>query len=196
MPDGYQNPVEAKLGESALFLNAAHREMLTDWWLAVRRNANTPNWDIVSQATIDGEEGLILVEAKAHSREWGTGTCGATNQENRQRIALAIEEANAGLNGVMSGWGLSCESHYQLANRFAWSWKIATLGVPVVLVYLGFVQAQEMSNRGKPLADAADWKELVLDYADGVVPSKAWGIEMAVPSSKGITPLRAVIHAV
>jgi crotonobetainyl-CoA:carnitine CoA-transferase CaiB-like acyl-CoA transferase len=34
----------------------------------------------------------------------------------------------------LPGWSLSVDSHYQICNRFAWAWKIASLGVPVVLI--------------------------------------------------------------
>ena len=32
-----------------------------------------------------------------------------------------------------------------MSNRFAWAWKLADLGVPVVLVYLGFFRALFMT---------------------------------------------------
>jgi hypothetical protein len=47
----------------------------------------------------------------------------------------------------MDGWTLSRDSHYQLTNRFAWAWKLASMGVPVVLGYLGFQGAAEMKDR-------------------------------------------------
>jgi hypothetical protein len=69
MPRGFVEPREAKLGDALLFLSDEHREAISAWWLAVRDHANTPNWDIASTATIDGAEGLLLVEAKAHAGE-------------------------------------------------------------------------------------------------------------------------------
>jgi hypothetical protein len=72
-PMGWADVTEAKLGETASFLSTTHQKTVTDWWLAKmgtgRAKANTPNWDIVSQATIAGREGLLLVEAKAHDKE-------------------------------------------------------------------------------------------------------------------------------
>jgi hypothetical protein len=38
---------------------------------------------------------------------------------------------------------ISRDNRYQMSNRFAWSWKLASVGVPVVLVYLGFVGAAD-----------------------------------------------------
>ena len=60
-----------------------------------------------------------------------------------------MKEANAGLRKLPTGqWALSTRHHYQLSNRFAWSWKLAMLGVPVVLLYLGFLNAQDMQDDG------------------------------------------------
>ena len=45
-------------------------------------------------------------------------------------------------------------NHYSLCNRVAWAWKLAQLGVPVVWVYLGFLNATEMLDQGQPSATA------------------------------------------
>ena len=44
MPEGFCKPDEAKLGETSGFLTDEQREDVTNWWLAVRHKANTPNW--------------------------------------------------------------------------------------------------------------------------------------------------------
>lgn len=56
----------------------------------------------------------------------------------------------------MLPWAISRDSRYQKSNRFAWACKLAGLGLPVVLMYLGFVRADEMRDRRAPLADAGD----------------------------------------
>ncbi len=68
----------------------------------------------------------------------------------------------------------SCDSHYQLANRFAWSWKLTSLGIPVVLVYLGFLNASEMTDQGEPFRSADAWKKAVKAHTRGVVPDAVW----------------------
>ncbi len=73
--------------------------------------------------------------------------CPTTSKRNHAQIGRAISEASLGLKDTMDGWNLSRDSHYQLANRFAWAWKLASMGVPVVLVYLGFLGAAEMGLR-------------------------------------------------
>lgn len=175
MPRGLLDPKEAKLGESPGFLSVDHRKAVTDWWLAVPGRANTPNWDIASTCTVEGERGLILVEAKAHSAEMSVaGKSKRGNESNDKRIRDAIRQANEALNQLNPGWNLTADSHYQLCNRFAWSWKIATLGVPVVLVYLGFLNAEEMADQGEPLRSAGEWADLVRGHANGIVPDAVW----------------------
>ena len=69
MPRGFAEPREARLDDLPSFLSERDREVITNWFLRFPRGANTPNWDIASTATVDGREGLLLVEAKAHTRE-------------------------------------------------------------------------------------------------------------------------------
>jgi hypothetical protein len=33
-----------------------------------------------------------------------------------------------------------------MSNRFSWAWKLCTLGYPIALVYLGFIDATEMPS--------------------------------------------------
>jgi hypothetical protein len=173
-PKGFLDPEEAKLGECKEFLTPAIRETLTAWWLVNRRRANTPNWDLVSTCTIDGREGLILIEAKAHDTEAKREGKGTGDAGNHQQIDAAIHESNNGLLKIAPGWSISRDSHYQLSNRFAWAWKVASLGVPVVLVYVGFLDADEMKHRGRPFTSTAHWRTSMLEHGLGLVPASAW----------------------
>jgi hypothetical protein len=182
-----KSPIEeAKLEEWDGFLAEEQREEVTRWWLAVRERANTPNWDIASTCTIGDKVGLLLVEAKAHSAELKkegkplAEDAPSASVKNHTQIGRAIVEASGELNKAIAGWNLSRDSHYQLANRFAWAWKIASMGVPVVLVYLGFVGATDVSDLGKPFADGADWTSVVLEHSRGIVPGEVWGGEIKI----------------
>ncbi len=196
LPRGFEDVSEGKLGETPGFLSDGLREQVSKWWLKVRPRANTPNWDIASTCDIQGRDGLMLVEAKAHWRELScAGKLNprtANGWENHERIGAAIQEANVPLNEILSGWGLSRDSHYQLSNRFAWAWKLASLGVPVILVYLGFLNADEMSDRGRPFHSADDWEGAVRTHSAGVVPDNVWGDSLL---DVGGTPLRALIRS-
>ena len=87
-------------------------------------------------------------------------------------------------------WRLSAEHHFQLANRFAWSWKLATLGVPVVLLYLGFLNAVEMKDRGSPFEKDDDWRIALLEHCHGVIDVACWERTLDV----GGTPLLPLIR--
>ena len=184
MPEGFCKPDEAKLGETPGFLTDEQREIATSWWLAVRQRANTPNWDIVSTCKIAGRKGLMLVEAKAHAGELKPNDCcGAGNEKNRHQIAAGIAYAKQNLG---EGWALSADSHYQLSNRFAWAWKGANLGVPVVLIYLGFLNAREMRQ---PFTSHEEWERCLLAYADGTVPRQVWNSDSIKVNDTPLIPL-------
>lgn len=174
---------EAKLSSPNQLIDETIQTELKSWWLEFTGGANVPNWDIASQCIVDGVDGLLLIEAKAH---WGelqenpTGKRPPTTLNgwtNHKKIGRAITDASAELQfATKLPWGISRDKCYQLSNRFAWSWKLASLGIPVVLVYLGFLNASEMPE---PLFQADgegehSWKSTVLKYSEGLVPSKAW----------------------
>jgi hypothetical protein len=154
-------------------------DALANWWLDVKHFANTPNWDIASTCTIGGRKGLLLAEAKAHSNELSTAGKSKPSTTNgflnHEQIGRAIQQANAGLSTSLPDWRLARDTHYQLCNRIAWAWKVSNLGVPVVLVYLGFLGAQEMSDQGSPFGSAEVWENAFRAYAAGVAPDEAWG---------------------
>ena len=208
MPRGRKCPREARLGAASILLPKVTRDTLTNWWLAAPKRANTPNWDIASTAKIDGVRGLLLVEAKAYTRELSRagksyrrktpdsdpntfGSCEDDHASNAAQIQRACAQASTALDELIPGWNLSAKSHYQLSNRFAWSWKLASLEVPVVLVYLGFLNAKEMELRGSPFSSLEDWEAYVKSHAAQIVPDKAWGATMKVHG----TPLRALLCA-
>ena len=187
---------EARLDCHADFVFPELQHQLQDWWLASKRGANTPNWDLASTCHIDGTKGLLLVEAKAHAAELSTDgkpppePSSANSQANHRRIGEAIRQANTGLGLVTGGtWSLSRDHHYQLSNRFAWAWKLTMLGVPTVLVYLGFLKTKEMSAR---FCTRADWERQMEHHASGVVDASGWEKRLTVNG----TPLRPLVRAI
>ncbi len=183
---------KARPGGTAL-LPAETRQELRKWWLAEGSGRRrTPNWDIASTCRISGREGLLLVEAKAHQGELSSrDKCGAKSIKSRERIVHAIAEANAGLRKVTgNAWHLSAEHHYQLANRFAWSWKLAKLKVPVVLVYLGFLNAFEMSDQGSPFQYRSDWSDVLHDYCSDVIDMSCWERTLDVDGTPMLSLMR------
>lgn len=179
MPRGFLEKKEAQLGTNNCFdiiPNPEFRDKLKTWWLV--KGHNTPSWDIVSSCQINGNRGLIFVEAKANGQELKkTDSCTSKLLENIKRIESAILESNNELKKESGGWNLKQFSHYQLSNRFAWSWKIASFGIPVFLVYLGFLNADEMHGSFKSIAE---WDKAVKAYANGFVPCDIWNQRLGI----------------
>ena len=193
MPRGFLAPEESTLEESQQLLASDHCQELINWWLARPRGATRPNWDIAATAMVGGQKGIVLVEAKAHHAELSdAGKSPGGNPSNADRIRAAICQANAGLGGAQAGWNLTTDSHYQLCNRFAWSWKIASFGVPVILVYLGFLNTEEMSDIGQPFRSAIEWSDVIRSHADRILPSTAWGSPMDVDGASMLAIVKAV----
>lgn len=178
MPRGLKDYKETTLIDSSYFLSPDNRRELKTWWLKKPRGAMVPNWDIASTCIMKGVKGLLLVEAKAHDKELSEAgksrPTTANSQLNHKQIGQAIDQANSELNKVTAGWALSRDSHYQLSNRFAWAWKLAMLGVPVILVYLGFLDATEMLDQGQPFNSCEAWQTCIRNHAKNIVPEDAW----------------------
>jgi hypothetical protein len=204
-PDGSwdKSPIkEAKLGEHADFnLSPAQREKLTDWWLTVPGDSNTPNWDIASTALIYGEKGLLLIEAKAHVGELrGAGSgksisnpVNTNRRRNHVRIGWCIQDASLALTEETGlPWSLSRDWNYQMSNRFAWSWKLTELGYPVVLMYLGFLGAEDLSPNEEPLLNPHHWDRLVKEQSKPLFPSQVWGDTWTINDRKFLPLISAL----
>lgn len=207
MPVGFEDTTEAQLHRHQLFSDFDVRRELQEWWFAkVTPRSLSPNFDIVSTCTIYGVKGLLLVEAKAHVEEltkevkgksYSSSSIGSI--QNHDRIGECIVEANSDLIELTSlKWGLSRDSHYQLSNRFAWSWKLLQLGVPIILVYLGFLNANEMGvsdrigKNMKVLPDHQTWSNLVYDHSSKIVPKEVWNSKIFVHGQSFVPLIRSI----
>ncbi len=200
-PRGYRSPDEARLetfGPEAL-PNPETWSRLRTWWLVHERGANTPNWDIAASCEIEGRAGLILVEAKGNVPELSvTGKpvdaeASAASSENHQRIGLAINEACAALQRISASTAINRDSHYQLSNRVAFAWKLASLGVPTVLAYVGFLGDDGIADVGPPFKDAAHWEAVFARYAHSVVPRELF--EPRIECGTAPTPMWLLVRS-
>jgi hypothetical protein len=125
---------------------------------------------------IEGRAGLVLVEAKANVPELNPGgkqleaEASGRSVANHERIGHAIDEACVALREINGTTAISRTTHYQLSNRVAFSWKLASLGVPTILVYLGFLGDNGIGDAGAPFSNAAHWTATFAKYAHAVVP--------------------------
>ena len=140
-------------------------------------DTTTPNWDLVSTCTIDGKRGILLVEAKAHEKELNEEShekrlnADATNdsQKHHERIGLAIQLAYEGIKKSGLVISISGDIGCQLSNLVAHAWWLANQGFPVVLMYLGFLDCQDMNDgKNKLLNSPEDWEDSFLKHAKQV----------------------------
>lgn len=181
-PRGLDESDEARLETlGSEYLPTDKRDELRKWWLKNEAGANTPNWDFLSPCVIDGKPGLVLIEAKANKRELSKSGKRAPNPEstrsieNHDQICAAIEKASDNLSQVVPSISLSASNHYQVANRIAFAWKLASMGIPVVLVYLAFTGDKGIRDAGEPFSDLEDWRATFEDATQDIFPPTAIG---------------------
>ena len=208
MPRGVREPREARLetfcGDGFMPRELGHS--LRGWWLCHPRGANTPNWDLAATCKIEGWDGLLLCEAKANAPELSPAgkrlaarprrprpvqKPSDRSEENHRQIARALAEASNALRALGVVREMSIDSHYQLANRLAFTWKLASLGIPVALLYLGFWGDDGIRNVGPPFTSAADWQRVFSRYASGVLTEPGQDVRFAVRNVPALILVRA-----
>ena len=191
MPEGFCQIEEAQLHKATKLLPQEQCNILGKWWFAEQNECSkSPSFDIASTCTINGTEGMLLVEAKAHSAELKVDDSANGSCANLTRIEECIQEANAKMTAqTKSVWALSHKHRYQIANRFAWSSKLLEEGYHVILVYLGFLNAEEMlkgQTPGRPpripFANNSEWESYVESYSKPVLPTEAWNNQRTLHS--------------
>ena len=178
LPAGSNNGAEARLERFGPQAYPGHQAwpLLTSWWLKHTNGATTPNWDIALSCEIQGRPGLILVEAKANVSELRKGgkrldrEASPNTLENHSHIGDAIDDARVALDKQLHGIQISRDSSYQLSNRIAFAWKLASLGIPTVLVYLGFIGDQGIWQAGAQFDSDAHWQRIFREHLSRVCP--------------------------
>lgn len=178
-PIGYADSSEARLETFGpdVMPSGEVWPALRSWWLKHEKGANTPNWDIALHCLVEGTPGLVLVEAKANEPELGaTGKSRVKNpseksDQNRDHIGAAIAEARTALAPQYPGICIDRDKSYQLSNRIAFAWKLASLGVPTVIIYLGFTGDSGIADVGRPFRDEQDWRDVFARHLNELCPS-------------------------
>ena len=202
MPKSLHLEKEAELKDFLKF-NISHEleENIHDWWLAVKHGIDqTPNWDLVSICKINGERGILLVEAKAHWDELENESHGKkldakasdNSKSNHEQIGKAIAQANTAINKTIKGVSISRDQCYQLSNRVAHAWWLANQEIPVVLLYLGFLNCQDMHDgKRKLFKDDADWQNCFESHAKKVGVEKLLNQTVGCGKSEFVTICRS-----
>jgi hypothetical protein len=142
------------------------------WWAPY--GGTRPQMDLICRCKINDKDGLLFVEAKAHEREldWGGKPLKDDPSEgsmhNHENISRQIEQASTSFNQLCGpGFNLSINSHYQLANRLAYLWKMGECGIPALLLYLGFTGDRYFADH---LRNDRHWQRVMGGYMQGIVP--------------------------
>ena len=77
-------------------------------------------------------------------------------------------------------------------SGYKWSWKLASLGIPVVLMYVGFLNAREMQDAGEPLHSYDDWTNKMRSYCVDTVDKTCWNKRLDVDGTPLLPLLRVV----
>jgi hypothetical protein len=169
-PKGRQDLRETQLvGSNEPFLSIEYQTQIRNWWLKHEAGAKLPTWDlVVSALDAMGRKSLILVEAKAHATELSVAGKSPPkrkllgeqerSEQNHERIGAAIAEANTNLRITAPGISISRDESYQLSNRIAYAWKLASMGIPTALIYLGFIGDENIAIDPHRLVVASDWQ--------------------------------------
>lgn len=76
-------------------------------------------------------------------------------------------------------------------ERIAFAWKLASLGIPTVLIYLGFLGDSGIADVGTPFKDESDWQGAFGDHASPIVPYELFEHSLETGSGKVWFLLRA-----
>lgn len=178
-PLGYRHPDEARLEAFGPRTMPSHGAwpLVRSWWLKHDRGANTPNWDLALTCQVEGRPGLILVEAKANVPELSEAAKrqdpkpSEASRANHDHIATAIDEARGHLSTRYPDISIHRDRHYQLSNRIAFAWRLASLGIPTVLIYLGFVGDMGIRDVGERFHDEQHWHTVFETHLKAVCPT-------------------------
>lgn len=114
---------------------SAHTEALAAFW--PRRG---PVWDGLARAG----NAVVLVEAKAHVREFRTTPSAARDPASVARIRAALEATKAALGAdERSDWS---RVFFQYANRLAFLWWLRGRGVEAYLLFVSFLGDRDMGG--------------------------------------------------
>lgn len=121
-----------------------------------------PRWD--GLAVFD--DGVVLVEAKAHTDEFLTTSSKATDPASVAMIAAALSACRSALGADDRSDWVRC--YYQYANRLAHLWWLRGQGVPAHLLFVHFVGDAERKGPDSP----REWEvaERAAHYALGLKP--------------------------
>lgn len=131
----WKSPLESEnYRETKIYeIEGINKDMINFW------PNNGPWWDAIGIAKTNEQDTIILVEAKAHTKETKS-RCSATSQESIDKINNALEYTHSKLANNQYDDNVWLKSYYQLANRLAFLVHLKEQGVNVKLLLLNIVE--------------------------------------------------------
>lgn len=83
---------------------------------------------------------------------------------HHDKIGDAVSEARGALSNYCSDVMVSRDNHYQLSNRIAYTWKLASMGIPTILLYLGFINDPAWISINDHFKSDQKWIEETKNY--------------------------------
>ncbi|CAN5626272.1 hypothetical protein BH10BAC5_BH10BAC5_00050 [soil metagenome] len=121
------------------------------WWKNILKKYSSQSWDFISTCTIDGEKGLLLVEAKAKRGEIKI-VPSSKNYQSYSDVSYDIKKHEPLVN-------LNANRCPQLTKHIANSWTMARQDLPVILLYLGF----RVKTGTRVFKRHFDWKRYLIN---------------------------------
>ena len=88
---------------------------------------------------------------------------------NQVSVENAINEANTSISKTVKDIKLSTENCYHLSSRIAEAWWLASKGIPVVLLYVGFLNDEKLSfKKHNIFTTDAEWQDLFKKHTEKV----------------------------
>lgn len=84
--------------------------------------------------------------------------------KHHDKIGNAISEASGALSHFCEPIAVSRDHHYQLSNRIAYTWKLASLGIPTILLYLGFTNDPAWISARDHFESTQQWHDAIQGY--------------------------------
>jgi len=118
------------------FIQNAHvQEQWKTFW---PQTGNSQNWDAVGKIYYGDQPEWLLVEAKGHLGELRS-SCGATSENSRQTIRLALEKTSVALGNYRRPADNWLKTYYQYANRLSVLYFLMNECLPPVQTRLLFI---------------------------------------------------------
>ena len=181
-PDGRRRPLDPRSVELEEYLvkfpMPDRRRLARDWWVPYPSARNRyPDWDLLCQIDVAGTPGILLVHAIAdteelrqHDRRERPDPTQPLRLANDYCVRLRLADANRQLAQLdLGNFQLSADHRYGISWRIAFLHKLAAEGIPVVLMYLGWLQPPEWAT-SHGFQSAEHWDRVVRDHMRPVAP--------------------------